>query len=221
MVDAVDIVRSSMAEDLAKIEMTGHNVANVNTAGFRAHVSPPKNGSEIGTVVISNANGNLVATNRKEDLAIQGTGFFALQKGQDIALTRLGRFVVNTDGFLATSDGWLVAGEAGPIAVNQSNFKVTSDARVITDGLEVGKLQIVNSEAALKTIGNAKYAAESAMRVDEQQFEVHQGQIESSNVDVPAEMIEMMATQKHFSLTQKYFLLYNSMLSKGINDLGK
>lgn len=107
-----------------------HNLANVDTPGFRADLdallSAPVSGpghdsrvySEELTVGSDFTQGGIVQTGRDLDVAINGDGWLAVQ-GPDgnEAYTRRGDLQIADGGLLTTGDGNLVMGEAGPVAV--------------------------------------------------------------------------------------------------------
>jgi flagellar basal-body rod protein FlgG len=136
MIRAMYTAASGMNAQQANIDNIAHNLANVNTSGFKKsrvefedlvyqQVTSPGTptdataeapiGLELGLgakpVAISRdfASGNLRATNAPYDLAIEGRGFFqvTLPDGQT-AYTRSGNLHVNQEGALVTNDGYLL-----------------------------------------------------------------------------------------------------------------
>jgi len=110
--------------------VNNHNLANVNTPGFRADLealqSRPVSGPGHPARVYSEAvgigadlsSGPLMTTGRELDVAIQGEGWLAVQAADGTeAYTRRGDLQISTGGLLETGDGRLVLGEAGPVAV--------------------------------------------------------------------------------------------------------
>lgn len=110
--------------------VNNHNLANVNTPGFRADLqslqSRPMSGPGHPARVYSEAvgmgadlsQGPLVSTGRELDIAIKGEGWIAVQAADGTeAYTRRGDLQISTGGLLETGDGRLVLGEAGPVAV--------------------------------------------------------------------------------------------------------
>ncbi|PWG62310.1 flagellar basal-body rod protein FlgF [Sediminicurvatus halobius] len=110
--------------------VNNHNLANVNTPGFRADLeslqSRPMSGPGHPARVYSEAvgmgadlsQGPLVSTGRELDVAIKGEGWIAVQAADGTeGYTRRGDLQISTGGLLETGDGRLVLGEAGPVAV--------------------------------------------------------------------------------------------------------
>jgi flagellar hook protein FlgE len=131
------------------MDVTANNIANVNTQGFKAgralfadalsqtvrgggiptdssgSTNPMQIGlgSRIAAVTTNFGQGALQLTGRVTDLAIQGTGFFAVERSGQQLLTRDGAFNWDAQGQLVTAGGARVLGwTADPItgAVNPS-----------------------------------------------------------------------------------------------------
>lgn len=124
------------------LDVTGNNIANVNTFGFKAGravfednlsqlvrgaaaptpgtggapgiggINPAQIGLGVRLGAITNimAQGGLQVTNQTTDLAIQGDGFFTVEKAGANFYTRNGAFNFDTDGNLVTSNGSYVLG---------------------------------------------------------------------------------------------------------------
>ena len=122
----------------AMMDVTSNNIANVNTAGFKSSratfsetlaqtirggglptgaqggVNPLQIGlgTRIAGVSASFTQGALQLTGRQTDLAIQGDGFFVVDRNGQQLLTRSGAFAWDATGTLTTVDGSRVLGWA-------------------------------------------------------------------------------------------------------------
>ncbi|MBS3872628.1 MAG: flagellar hook protein FlgE [Firmicutes bacterium] len=121
----------------AKLDTIGNNIANASTTGFKASrvrfqdmlsqtlrvASGPTNGrsgtnpSQVGLgmsvagIDTLHTQGSLQATGRLTDLAVQGSGFFAMSDGQRTLFTRDGAFSISKDNQLVNaSTGMTVMG---------------------------------------------------------------------------------------------------------------
>ncbi|HMO11858.1 MAG TPA: flagellar hook-basal body complex protein, partial [Actinotalea sp.] len=120
------------------LDVTGNNIANVNTTGFKASqvqfadtlsqlvqsAGSPQGGvggtnpAQIGLGVRTagiNTNfqqGAAQLTNRSTDMMISGDGFFVVRNGNQQLFTRAGAFSFDATGQLVTTDGSLVQGWA-------------------------------------------------------------------------------------------------------------
>jgi len=143
-----------------QLDVTGNNIANVATTGFkssRAEFADIYAASKLGTGQNSIGNGvNLAAVSQQFtqgdvngsggvlDMAIQGGGFF-VQKGSDGSLeyTRAGSFRTDKDGYItnnvgtsrlqgyaADSDGKIVKGGLTDLRINLSNLPPKASTKV-------------------------------------------------------------------------------------------
>ncbi len=112
-----------------KMNVIGHNLANVSTIGYKASrmdfedalyqsittaagADQVGRGAAIGAILTDFSQGSLESTNVSTDLAIGGKGFFIVSpKGEDIQYyTRAGNFRFDKDGYLVDPHGYVVQG---------------------------------------------------------------------------------------------------------------
>jgi flagellar hook protein FlgE len=132
MLDIFSTALSALRASGTAIEATGHNLANLNTNGFKASnasfremvaqslglvsAPPTLGGVEAPVVRRQYTQGSVQITNGPLDAAIQGDGFFAVKSSRgEIQLTRDGSFRLDSNGFLVTNSGqrvqgWVAAG---------------------------------------------------------------------------------------------------------------
>jgi flagellar hook protein FlgE len=126
---------SGMMNSQTRMDIIGNNIANANTLAFKANTAAvatsfddagrlPSDtqpvgisvglGSQIVGTVRQFTQGATQRTDVKTDLAVQGSGFFAVE-GADGSrfVTRAGNFVEDSQGFLRTIDGMYVLGVMG------------------------------------------------------------------------------------------------------------
>ncbi|MGF1613476.1 MAG: flagellar hook protein FlgE [Gammaproteobacteria bacterium] len=147
---AFRIAVSGLRGAAADLDVTGNNVANSNTTGFktsRAQFSDIYPVSDFGTVnhavgqgvkvaavTQQFSQGNVSFTENNLDLAINGQGFFVLEKpAGDRVYSRAGAFEVDRENFIVNSSGQRligfqsnngnVTGALGPIRLAQSNIE--------------------------------------------------------------------------------------------------
>ena len=130
------------------LDVTGNNIANVNTTGFKASQTQFQDtlsqvltnagaaqdgvggtnpaqvglGVRVAGITTNFQQGAAQLTNRSTDMMISGDGFFVVRKGAEQFYTRAGAFDFDSSGQLVTPDGSLVQGWAaapdGSIDVN-------------------------------------------------------------------------------------------------------
>lgn len=147
------------------LDVTGNNIANVNTPGFKAGratfsdvlsqtiagatapsanvggTDPQQVGLGVRTGAITNlfTQGGILTTNKPTDLAIQGEGFFVLSDGSANYYTRAGAFEVDSAGNLVDSvTGYRVQGAAGDITISPTatSAPVASTTATFTGNLD-------------------------------------------------------------------------------------
>lgn len=154
------------------MDVIGNNIANVNTAGYKASsvvfqdlLSQMIGGAGAPTLLVAGTNpaqiglgvrvggvqttftqGATQLTNRTTDLSIQGDGFFVLNDGGTRMYSRLGSFGFDTMGRLSTSDGAIVQGWTA------ANGSIDTNAPVDDLRLPLGQL-IAPVETSTVTLG--------------------------------------------------------------------
>lgn len=127
---------SGLRSHQTMLDVTGNNIANVNTTGFKASATqfqdtlsqltrgasgaqaesggsnPAQIGLGVQVAAISTnfSQGSAQATGRSTDMMISGDGFFVVQSGGETLYTRAGSFSFDAGGRLVTPDGALVQG---------------------------------------------------------------------------------------------------------------
>jgi len=185
----------------AMFEAFGHistNIANLNTNGFKAQRFETYlnvDGSLEGTLRTDYSKGSIMRTGKDLDIGIDGAGFIPVtNKNGTVAYTRDGSFAVNSEGYLVSSDGWLVA-DGIKIPASYEKLKIKTDGTVEvlktndTTFEKIGKIPLVsfnNPEGLNKIEGNkveqTKDSGKATLIADH--TSIKQGMIEKANVDV-------------------------------------
>lgn len=192
MFDALYVGAAGMKGHQMQIDAIAHNMANLNTIGFRrgittfSEVSAALATTTLGNVLIDNPEafrgagisagvtlssraGELRQTGESLDLAIDGLGFIEVIRSDGTpAYSRAGRLRINENGELATPEGSpLAAGIQVPSDARQ--IIITEDGRVLAasesgDPVELGQIELVTfpNATALRPIGANLYVADTA-----------------------------------------------------------
>ncbi|MEF9672171.1 flagellar hook protein FlgE [Pseudomonas sp. MWU13-2100] len=112
---------SGLSAASKQLDVTGNNIANVNTTGFkssRAEFADVYSATKLGTgaktigngVNLANVsqnfgNGGMDSTGNVLDMGVQGNGFFVLSSSGSLSYTRAGTFKTDKDGFVTNTDG--------------------------------------------------------------------------------------------------------------------
>ncbi len=185
------------------------------------------------------AQGGVKATGNALDLALEGPGFIEVLTPTGPKLTRKGSLTVNGNGQLTTVEGWPVLKRGngpvkpGPeadflgrtITVGPGSLVFTNQGDIFQDGNNLGQLSIVEFKdpKAVKKVGHNLYTSNdpNLNREVNPRTEVHQGFIETSNVNIVKEMTDMIQTQRNFESAQKVIRTYDEMDNKLVNEVPK
>jgi flagellar basal-body rod protein FlgF len=209
-----------------QLDVVANNIANVNTAGFKAdqslfeeyltsgaHEDNFKPGDRRVSYVQDRgtyrdfAQGAPEQTKNPLDVAITGNAFLAVQTAGGERDTRDGGLQMNNLGQLVTQAGNPVLGTSGPIVFQPTDhdINVSPDGTVTvvegngrTDSLR-GKLRLVSFTDAQKLLkeGSNLYSGEGA--APDLKSQVQQGYIEKSNVNGVAEMSRMIEITRAYT----------------------
>jgi flagellar basal-body rod protein FlgG len=175
--------------------------------------------------------GDIVNTNNQLDMAIQGDGFFQIRKPDgSYVYTRDGSFKLNADGEITTNGG-LVLEPGLTVDQNVTSLSISKDGTVEAEDTGGGKFVLGNIElvkflnpAGLKPLGDNLYSETDASGApllgtpgQEGFGDIHQGFLESSNVDIVEEMIAMIAAQRAYEMNSKTVQTVEDMMSTANN----
>lgn len=234
-----------------------NNLANVNTTGFKKNKIEFQDmlyqkrravgaeegagnlvpaGVEVGngTRVVSTAKiytqGQLIQTGEKMDVAIQGDGFFEVQRPDGTtAYTRDGGFKIASDGTVVTNDGLPVLGGFQPVPVDAQNVNISSTGQVTIEtpgGQQNFQIQLVrfNNPAGLRSEGGNLFVETPASGAPvlgnpaQAGFgTLLQNHLETSNVNVAEEMVNMILAQRAYEVNAKAIQSSDQMMQETNN----
>ncbi|MEO1767581.1 flagellar basal-body rod protein FlgF [Thiobacter aerophilum] len=212
---------------LAQQATNSHNLANLNTSGFRAQLDsfravpvvgallPTRTYAVDATVGTDFRPGVVHTTGRPLDVAIHGRGWIAVQApdGSE-AYTRNGSLKLNANGVLQTRDGFNVLSDAGPITVPpDTELTIAKDGTLSTvpgtnqknQITEVGRIKLVNppeTELVRGEDGLFRLANGGRAPADDGVV-LHTGALETSNVNPAEVLVNLISLQRQFDLQMK------------------
>lgn len=203
---------------------TSQNLANATTTGFRAQIDSFRAVPVVGdglatrsfvvdaTVGSDFTPGAVQQTGRALDVAVQGSGWIALQtEDGSEAYTRNGALQISENGILQTQNGVAVAGEGGPISI-PPNVTITigadgtvssvDNATLPTAVTTIGKIKLVNPPSQILVRGDdGLFRANNAAPVEaDATVNLAGGALEGSNVHLVDAMVNMINLSRQFDL---------------------
>jgi flagellar basal-body rod protein FlgF len=231
----VNDVAIAGARKLSQLDFVANNIANAATAGFKAeHLyyamtgRPAQESARMDLGPTSTrmdfAQGTLETTGNNLDMAIEGDGFFVIQKKSGTAYTRTGSFLLNKNNELITSAGDYVQGENGRIVIEGGPFQIDSEGTIQVNGASVGKLKIVTftkpGELTRAQSGQYVDAGKAGLK-KANNYRVSNGHLEMSNVSATKEMIDMIDIQRSFETYQKIMFTMQDMDKISTSRIGR
>jgi len=238
---------SAMIAGINKQALKTHNIANMNTPGFKqvfttlqefkktdvtltSSVSGNPDQTSIGMLGlgvmttetrIKFGNGALQATNQPLDFAIQGNGFFRIKTPEGERYTRDGRFIRDANENLVTVDGnWVLDSSGNPIRIPDGDLSVTSGGNIMINGTlntQLGMAEFSLPDTQLQKDTGNLFKALEEPVQSQGNSTVHQGYLEMPNVNV----IDMFIGSKTYEAAQRLVQIQDDLLGKSISTLGK
>lgn len=258
---ALHVARTGLDAQSARMRVIANNLANVNTTAFQREraefqtlsyqtlrapgaASSGDNryaiGLSLGTGVqmtgtarVATA-GALNSTENPYDLAIQGDGYFQIQRPDGTtAYSRAGNFQVSPEGQLVTGDGYPVMPDIR-IPEGASSVTISADGKVSamvageSEASEVGQIELARfvNPAGLLPLGDNLYQSTQASGEpqvgaagQEGRGVIRQGMLEGSNVNVVQELVDMIETQRAYEVNSKMVSATDEMLRNANQQL--
>jgi flagellar hook protein FlgE len=166
---------SGLTAEATALSAIANNLANQNTTGYKntrvlfsdlfyqnlgtTGAGNPIQlgaGTQVGSMPSTFTQGSVTSTGVPTDVAIQGSGFYVVQRGGVISYTRAGNFAVDKDNFLVTSDGQQVLGYPavnGVVNTGQALAALQLGAGTISPPTTTTVVQIQTNLNAAATVG--------------------------------------------------------------------
>lgn len=254
MIRSLYTAATGMKANQTFVDNISHNLSNVNTTGFKKqkiefedliYQNLQKPGGELedgnrapvgiqiglGTRVVATnrmfMQGNLEATGNQTDVAIEGEGFFQVRMpNSEVCYTRNGAFKVNSEGYLTTSQGYMLEPTVNiPDDTKSLTISPTGEIAVVRndDGTPeiIGQLELARfiNPAGLSADGGNIFSQTAASGVpivgepgEEGLGNVKNQYVEMSNVQMVEEMVGMIIAQRAYEISSKAITTSDEML---------
>jgi flagellar basal-body rod protein FlgG len=243
-----------MSAQTLNMDVIANNLANVSTSGFKksradfqdllyqtmkvpgsptsADTKSPTGiqvglGVKAGAVTKTFTEGEIILTENKLDVAIEGPGFFqVLMPDGNTAYTRAGNLKLDGDGKITTSDGFpiqpeiVVPADANVLSISQTGV-VSAYVGTSTTPTQLGTIELADfvNEGGLVAIGrNLFRETESSGTAilntpgSNGIGTLLQGYVENSNVNLVEELTHMITAQRAFEINSKVVTTSDQMM---------
>jgi flagellar basal-body rod protein FlgG len=247
---------TGMEAQSLRMDVISNNLANTSTTGFKkvraefedllsetiqgAAAPDPRGGTSptplqvglgvrTGSTMRTWSQGDMSNTGGKLDVAIEGTGFFRIQRPDGtLAFTRAGNFRVDATNRLVTQRGELL--EPGiTLPADTTDVTIQADGTLLAKvaGRDTpqeagridlalfanpGGLEAVGGNLFVQTVGSGE--AMTVRPGEQGSGSLSQGYLEGSNVKAVEEMIDMISTQRAYELNSKVITTADQMLQR-------
>jgi len=238
---------SSMLTQNKNLNVISNNLANVSTSGYKsdrmitgtfqdAVMSRTGNnitgaeGDSLGNssmitvpyeTVTNFSDGGWEETGSLLDFAIDGKGFFEVDRQGEKVYTRNGSFSLDQDGYLTLQGVGRVNGTNGPILITTDDFRVEPNGGIYdASGKLISNLKIVDFENYddLTKVAEGVFSGGTAQNTDSM---VMWKYVETSNVDPVREMTDMLVNQRTLQSAAQILKMYDAMAEKATTEIGK
>ncbi len=241
---------SAMVMNANRQQVISHNIANVQTPGFKQILTTAQDfmqnqsvyangnlqanpveyvgtlglGTQLGEEFVDYGQGTMQSTSNPLDFALQGNGFFTVKTPDGNRYTRDGRFMRDADNTLVTVDGYQVLDDAGqPITVPDGEVSVTPDGAISVNGTVAATFGIgvfANPETELQHTEGNLFTGPAAS-TGEDVPQVVQGYLETSNANISQLMTQLVEVGRSYEAAQKMVRSQDELLGKTIASLGR
>ncbi len=190
--------------------------------GKEVNISIPRQSAQI-----SMQPGELYSTGNDLDFAIQGSGFFQVQKPDGkTGYTRDGQFRLSPERTIINSKGYPLMGDGGPITLKPGGGRISinGEGTIVQGDTQIGKIAVFTfaDSSKLQRIGDGLLGPSepNIQGTPAERPSVLSGSLESSNSSPMREMISLITISRAYEANQRLILANNETSEKAIQALG-
>lgn len=231
---SIYVLASGGSRTMEQLDEITNNIANVDSNGFKKVLIKEmsqrldENGADANHLfvfprfersIVDTKQGALKETKNPLDIAIDGKGYFVVQKGDATYLTRDGHLFLNSEGYLVDNNGnFILDTQDKPIQLASSeDISISSTGEIYQKNEPIAKIKIVDYND-ITAVGDGYYQQSGAQR--EAKFSIKQGFLELSNINPIVEMTDMISAQRRFEMYNNLIKSIDQINQK-TNDIGK
>jgi flagellar basal-body rod protein FlgG len=223
---------SGMTAQQTNLDVIADNLANADVPGFKGAAAAFAEVSAGGSLGLGTASlgrhpvfeqGKLMKSGGPFDVAVDGVGFFCVEKGGARGYTRAGEFSRTADGRLANADGWKLAGVRLPS--DGLSATVERDGRIFIDTPQAkhraaGRIMLATFVAPerLRALGGTLFAQTPdsgpprSVAPHDGGPAIAFGMLEKSNVSIVESMMQILTAQRAYEANAKGVQAADEML---------
>ena len=257
MVKGLYTAYTGMINEQNRMDVLSNNMANVTTVGYKKEGATSQSfdevldlkikdstvgynlvtregynsrGVKIGENYVDWSQGGFRITGNTYDLALGGSGFFAVEftnkSGEtSTKYTRAGEFQLNSAGNIVTHEGdYLLDTNGRHITVDPlKETSIDRQGRVMQDGRTIATIQVQDFDNYdyLKKYGETYYEPIEGAKFKNADGQIYSGYLEASNVSTVTEMVNLITISRQYESNQKIIQTIDSTLEKAVNQIGK
>jgi flagellar basal-body rod protein FlgF len=234
---------AGFAARMDELEVVANNLANVNTAGFKAHrdfyrsleaslageeptsammtvsQAVERASNQFGVLAgtrLDLSQASVTLTGNETDVALEGSGFFTVMTKNGLRYTRNGTFRLDKDRNLVTEKGDKVLGLGGPLQIPTGKLAISGDGTLSVDGAVVGQLQVEEFTAGTPLVpeGDTYLSAPAKSGKPATDTTVRQGSLESSNADAIRSTVQLIDLERSSQIMEKALGIFHNEFNK-------
>jgi flagellar basal-body rod protein FlgG len=223
---AIEIAQVMLSGAARRVEAAAQNLSNLTTPAYKSLRSFPLDATGAGNSAVLRSDftvGKLQETRNPFDLAISGSGFFAVRSADGILFTRNGQFRRDETGRLVTAQGFALQSTEGDVQLGDDRPAILADGTIVSGGQPTARLRIVDFPdfSAVHPVSGTLFAAAPGMERDAASPIVRQGMLEASNVSTATEMLATMAALRSAQTGQRIVQIYDDLMSRALTAFGQ
>ena len=188
---------------------------------------------EMDSIYTDYRQGTVQHSGRDLDIALEGKGFLEVKTPAGVWYTRQGNLTVSADGRLVTNNGYPVLARGGAqgegdaegrvIRLGIGKVEITSDGILKQNGQKVAQisLQEFQEDQWLEKVGNSYFRNTDPknIKAETAATRVHQGYVESSNVNPIKEMTRLIEATRAYESHMQAVKTYQEIDLKSVNEI--